>query len=255
MLLAFALAMAAGDASAQIVRRRFDPDDLELEKPGVVHADMAFGVVRGEQAGRWLAPDFDVDVGLTSNVELGIDGAWAIEGTPDRLFALDHRAPDNIWLSSKVGLFDTRGDDHDDGDAWAAGVQLGPRVALAPGARGAGFQALGLLGRSIKRVHGVLNVGGLVEPGAAISRQRPTALLVGVDLSVDLDEAGVFSIAADVSSVTFVSPEKNQLTSTAGLVWAAASWLDLSVTGLVGVLSGGDRYGGYLSVSPKVALF
>src|SRR5438067_233072 len=97
------------DASARL-RRRFDPEDLKLEATGVVHADLAFGVVRGEVAGRYLVPDFDIDIGVLPNVELGLDGAWAVEGTPDDLYKLDHRAPDNIWLSSKVGIWDDKDD-------------------------------------------------------------------------------------------------------------------------------------------------
>lgn len=209
--------------------------------------------MRGKTAGRWLVPDFDVDVGIAPNVEIGLDGAWAVEGTPDSLYAFDHRAPDNLWLSSKIGLLDSK--DAANATAWAAGVQLGPRVAAAPDARGIGFQGLGLLGRAIGRTHTVLNLGGLVEPGAEIARARPTAVLAGVDFTVDLDEHGVFSIAADVSGVAFLSHDEDQLTSTAGLVWAALPWLDLSASGLVGVLAGGDRYGGYLNVSPKLRVF
>ncbi len=244
---------ASVDASAQRVRRRFDPEDLKLEEPGVVHADVALGVVRGEIAGRWLVPDFDIDVGLTSNVELGIDGAWAMEGTPERPFSFDHTAPDNLWLSSKMGLWASR--DTAARTAWAFGAQLGPRVAVAPGARGAGFQALALLGRTMRRTHFVLNLGGLVEPGAEVSSGRPTAMLFGVDATFDLDAKGTWSIAADLGGVFFVSPQKNQLNSTAGIVWAAASWLDLSVSGLVGYLAGGDHYGALFNVSPKIAVF
>ncbi len=248
-----AVVAASFDASAQRVRRRFDPEDLKLEEPGVVHAEMAFGVVRGEVAGRWLVPDFDINIGLTPNVELGIDGAWTIEGTPDRLFSLDHRAPDNLWLSSKLGLWTAR--DTARQTAWAIGAQLGPRVALAPGAHGAGFQALALAGRTIRRAHFVFNVGGLLEPGAEVSRGRPTAILVGIDAQIDLDAKGTWAIAADVSGVVFVSAQKHQLATTAGPVWAATPWLDLGVNGIFGFLAGGDQYGVMLIVSPKVTIF
>lgn len=248
-----ALFAASAEASAQRVRRRFDPEDLKLEEPGVVSVEMAFGAMRGEAAGRWLVPDFDINVGLAPNVELGVDGAWAIEGTPDRFFSLDHRAPDNVWLSSKLGLWETR--DSAKQTAWAIGAQLGPRVAVAPGARGAGFQALALAGRTIRRAHVVLNVGGLLEPGAEVSRGRPTALLFGVDAQIDLDAKGTWSFAADVSGVFFVSPQKHQLAMTAGPVWAVASWVDVGVNGLLGFLDGGDQYGVMLLFSPRAAIF
>jgi hypothetical protein len=194
---------------------------------------------------------------LAPNVELGLDGAWAIEGTPDRLYALDHRSPDNLWLSSKIGLFDARedsGESKERRSGWAGGIQLGPRAPLAPDARGIGFQGLALLGRVHRRARVVGNVGGLVEPGLTPSRGRPTALLLGVDASVDLDAEGIWSIDADLSYVGFFTAERNQLSSTVGLVWAAFPWLDLSVNGLLGFLAGGDHYGAYLGVSPKVPL-
>ena len=38
------------------------------------------GYVQGSSAGRLLVPDFELDLGITSTVELDIDGAWAVEG-------------------------------------------------------------------------------------------------------------------------------------------------------------------------------
>ena len=242
------------DAQAQQrVRRRFDPEELKLEAPGVVHADLAFGVVRGEEGGRWLVPDFDVDVGLAPNVEVGVDGAWAIEGTPQQRYALDHRAPDNLWLSSKAGLWESK--DEARRSVWAFGGQLGPRVPVAPNAHGTGFEALALLARRAGPMHLVLNLGGLVESGAEVRRGRPEAVLTGLDASFDLDDRGRFALAADLGGVFFVTGEKAQLASTAGLVWATTSWLDLGVSAMMGFLAGGDRYGMILNFSPKLALF
>jgi hypothetical protein len=243
------------EARAANVRRRFDPEDLDLERPGVVHADLQLGVLRGEGAGRFLLPDFDVDYGLLPNVEFGIDGAWAIEGTNERVFSLDHPAPDNLWFSSKLGLFDVRDDPGGQGhvgrSGFAGGLQLGPRVPVAPDAHGTGFQALALLGRVQGPLRVVVNVGALVEPGDAPTHDRPVAFLAGADLSVDLDESSEWSVVADVSLVAFSSREKSQLSTTSGIVWSCLPWLDLSVNGLVGVLSGGDRYGVLLGVSPQ----
>ncbi len=245
--------LVVSESRAQTVRRRFDPEDLKLEEPGVVHADLAFGVVRGEKGGRWLVPDFDVDVGLAPNVEVGVDGAWAIEGTPQRLYALDHRAPDNLWISTKVGLWEARNAARK--TVWAFGAQLGPRVPVAPDARGTGFEALALLGRGVGPMHLVLNLGGLVDSGAAVSQGRPVAVLTGVDASFDLDARGRFALAADLGGVFFVTGERAQLASTAGLVWSTTSWLDVGVSALTGFLAGGDRYGAIVNFSPKLPLF
>ena len=72
---------------------------------------------------------------------------------------------------------------------------------------------------------------------------------------MDLDTEGVFSMAADLGGVAFVSPDRSQLTSTVGPVWSALPWLDVSASALIGFLAGGDLYGAFLTVSPKVPLF
>lgn len=243
--------LLSASASAQHVRRRFDPDDLEFESVHTLHADLGFGVVRGESGGRWLAPDFDVDYGLAPNVELGIDGAWAIEGTEARLFAFDHRAPDNLWLSSKVGLWGT----HDEAQSagWALGAQLGPRVGIAPGSHGAGFQSLLLMGRRVQRFHAVLNLGALVDPEGD-DHDRPRAVLTGLDAALDLDDESVWSLTADVSGVFFWSSDRNQLGSSLGVVCSVTRWLDVGALGLVGFLRGGDQWGAVMTLSPKLGL-
>jgi hypothetical protein len=52
-----------------------------------------------------------------------------------------------------------------------------------------------------------------------------------------------------------VSSDPDQLQATLGFVWSVRPTLDLSLTGLVGSLSGGDRYGLLFGISPKVRLF
>lgn len=240
-------------AAREHVRRRFDPDDLELDEAGVVHADIAFGIVRGETAGRWLMPDFDIDIGLASNVELGLDGAWAIEGKPGNDYSFDHAAPSNLWINTKIALAGTH--DKTNARAWAFGVQLGPRAPLAPDAHGTGGQAMALLGGRYKRGHAVISSGGMVDAGDAVLSGRPTAVLVGLDVGLDLDKAGTWSLIADLGGVFFFSADRNQIASTFGPVYAVASWLDVSVNGLVGVLPGGDQYGAFLQISPKVPVF
>ncbi|RYE84652.1 MAG: hypothetical protein EOO75_17865 [Myxococcales bacterium] len=176
-----------------------------------------------------------------------------MEGTEERLLAFDHRAPDNLWLSAKVGLWQNVNEARH--RAWAVGAQLGPRVAIAPGAHGAGFQGLMLVGQTVSGVHIVGNLGGIVDPGAEVSRGRPVAVLSGVDISSSLGGSDRWSFSLDLSGVFFVSPEKNQLVTTFGPTWAATPWLDVGVSGLFSVLEGGDRYGGYVSLAPKLTLW
>src|SRR5262245_54134282 len=66
--------LAAATARAAPVRRVFEPSDMEFEEPGMAELDMEFGLVRGETAYRVSAPDFELDLGLTPNVEFDVDG-------------------------------------------------------------------------------------------------------------------------------------------------------------------------------------
>ena len=246
--------VATNAHATERAHRRFDPDDLEIDDPGVVHAEIAFGAVRGEDGGRYLLPDFDIDLGIAENVELGLDGAWSVEGRPPaHVWRFDHREPDPLWINSKIELYDAKNALRK--TAFAIGVQLGPRAAIAREDHGTGFQGLVLVGGKYERAHSVLNLGGLVEPGTGVLTGRPTAFIAGVDFGIDLDEKGTWSIAADIGGVFYVSSDKSELSSTFGPVLAVTKWLDVSVNGLVGVLAGGDHYGGFLQISPKIPTF
>jgi hypothetical protein len=212
--------------------------------------DLQLGVIRGPNAGRWLVPDFGIDVGLTRNVELGADGSFALEGTPEMLYAFHHSTADNVWLSSKVGLFDSA--NLGTRTAWAGGFQVGPKLAAAPRTRGAGFEGLLLLGRTIGKTHLVANLGGFVDPGAEISRRRPIGIETGVDVEIGLRDGKTWRILADLSAVYFPSGQPTQLQTTFGPQVSLTEWLDLAPQALVGVLPGADRFGGLLVLSPRI---
>ena len=55
--------------------------------------------------------------------------------------------------------------------------------------------------------------------------------------------------------MTYISPDSNQFTTTAGITWSPFDNLDLSIVGLRGWLSGGDQYGALLGISPKFRLW
>jgi hypothetical protein len=101
----------------------------------------------------------------------------------------------------------------------------------------------------------VLNAGGFIAPAPAAGAPRPTGIEVGLDLEQGLDAAERFSLTGELSAVRFVSSDPNQLLATAGFTWSVLESLDLSVTGLFGFLSGSDKYGVLLGVSPKLRLF
>jgi hypothetical protein len=163
--------LLASVARAVPVRRVFEPSELVFENPGVAQFGMQFGPARGESAYRVSAPIFAFDLGLTPNVELDLDGEFAYGGPDDGEFVFNQTAPDNLWTSVKVGLFDFA-DEH---SAWTSGIKVGPKAPLAHGNQGAGLEGL-LLGWRNPQVQLVLNLGGLIDPAAEAHTPRPTAV-------------------------------------------------------------------------------
>jgi hypothetical protein len=233
------------------VRPIFEPTDLELEKPGVMEVDLQVGAIQSRGPARLVVPDFEVDFGILPNLELDVDGAYAIEGPAAGPFAFDHAAPDSLWVGAKIGLFDW-GDD-DSRRAWALGLQAGPKLPVAAGTHGVGGEALLLVGHTMGATHLVLNSGAFVDPRADPAPRRPIGVELGLDVEQELgSEGGRWSLTAELAGVLFISPDPRQLLATAGIVFAATETLDLSLTGLYGFFEGNDRYGALLGFSPKL---
>jgi hypothetical protein len=233
-------------------RPLFEPTDLEMEKTGVLDIDLQFGPVRAD-AWRLVVPDVEVDLGILPQVELDIDGAYAIEAPDPHGFSLDHAAPDNLWVAAKLGLRDWQ-DEGDHTKAWALGLQLGPKLPVARDAHGIGYEALFLAGRTWGDSHVVLNIGGLVDPGGAVGGQRPVGLEGGFD--VDLQSSlSWLSLTGELGFVHYFSPDPDELHLTFGPKWSPNDNLDITLIGLVGFLSGGDRLGLLLGISPKFPLW
>jgi len=228
-------------ASARPLRPRFEPDDMELEKPGVVEVNLQFGFVQSRGPYRLVMPDVEIDIGTLRNIEIDLDWTYALEQP------FDHSAGDNVWLSAKFGLLDVP-----DGaqSSWALGLQIGPRFGAAPGAHGIGFEGLIMVSRQRRRLHVVLTSGVLVDP-AINDAYRPIALEAGVDVVLDLDRRGVWSLVGDAAGVYFASIDPNQIALSAGAQWTPRPWLSLSLTALCGFLPGGDVWGIMLGYSQK----
>ena len=125
---------------------RFEPTDLEIERPGISEIDLQVGLVRGPDAWRFVVPDFEIDLGLLDYVELVLDGAYSVEGVDVGKVGpvlFDHQAPENLWPSIRVAL----GDWHNRStDSWfALGAQAGPKLPIANGASGIGSDPIGVL--------------------------------------------------------------------------------------------------------------
>ncbi|HEY2407810.1 MAG TPA: hypothetical protein VGI10_17500 [Polyangiaceae bacterium] len=235
------------DAHASPKRHFFEPDDLELEHPGVLDLDLQVGPVWGNASGgnRLVLPDFEIDLGLGQNVELGIDGTFGFDHVNH---ASRHYTGDPLWIAPKLGLLDLR---DDDGSDWALGVEFGPRFPTLDSV-GIGYGTLALLGYSKGGAHLVLNTGGLIDPGSTV-RDHSESLLNGLDF--DLDFNRYWSLQGEFSLAYYLSHEPAELVLTAGMTYAVNDDLDLSVTVLGGFLPDTDHVGLLFGVSPKTALW
>lgn len=253
MLLALCVLGLPSSAHARRVRPPFEPTDLDLEPTGILELDLQLGVISTEEGtGRWLIPDFEIDLGLLPMLEIEIDGAYALEGTPEKPLAFQDPAPDNLWVAFKLGLYDGR--DEGDHSALALGLQLGPKLPI-PSAHGVGVEGVLLLAVVYRDLQAVWNFGGFLDPAPGGETARPGGLELGVDLNFDLDQAQRFALSGGISYVHFVSDDADQLVTAAGVTWSPSDMLDVSLLGLVGLLSGGDHYGVLVGVAPKLRLF
>lgn len=173
------------------MRKHFEPTDLEFEQPGMTELDLETGFVRSQDAWRLVAPDFELDLGLTRWLELGVDGAYAFEGKPGAGFSFDHASPDPLWTAAKIGFLDIA--DNEGGRTYALGTQLGPKLPTFSGGRGVGFEGVLLAGAHLGATQLGFNIGAFVDP-----RPADGARAVGFEASVawdhDLDASGTWAL-------------------------------------------------------------
>jgi hypothetical protein len=217
---------------------RFEPTDLELEDAGTAELDLQLGAVRGQDAWRTVIPDFELDLGVSSTVEIDLDGAYALDGDRNQL-------PDDLWPSVKLGIAERH--------AWAIGVQAGPKLPVAPDSHGVGIEGLALFGHVAGRLQVVLDVGALVDPHTG-SSARPAGGEAGLDVEIEL-VPHAWSVLGELGGVHYVSADPDQLDATAGVQYSPTPHIDLSLVVLVGLASGSDRYGVLFGISPKLRLW
>jgi hypothetical protein len=253
-----ALAWPADALARRGVRPLFEPTDLELEDPGVTEWDLQVGTIRGQGPWRLVIPDFEFDLGLMRNLEFDVDGAYALEAPGAGSFAFQTAAPDNLWPSFKVGVYDwaDEGRTAEDLYAWALGAQIGPKIPVAPGSSGLGVETLALLGTVLWRAHFVLNAGLFADPRPSPTSGRPVGIELGLDFDRDLDKGGHYQVTAELAGVKFLSSDPNQLLATAGLAWTPIPpYTQISIVGLVGFLEGSDKYGVLLGLTQKIGIW
>lgn len=250
-LLGAVLASFAARAEAATLRPRFEPTDLELEKPGVLDVDVQVGATSGDGAlGRFYAPDYEIDLGLTRRLELDIDGAFAVEPLRGGRAGLAIGEP--LWTSVKIGLFDL-------GDAGtvhtaAAGLQLGPRLPLGAGFRGVGYGALALAAVDFGKASLVLQAGALLDPETPSVKKHALGFVGGVDARIALDPAGSFAFVGELAGGHYLSVLSDQVTVTGGVSWTTGA-VEWSLVSLLAPIGTSDRAGLLLGCSPRLRLF
>lgn len=161
-------------------------------------ADLEFGAVRSPGPWRFVVPDFELDFGILRNLELDLDGSYAVEGPDSGSFSFDHAAPDSLWPSLKIGLWNDR--DYATRRARGVGVQFGPKMPVAAGAHGLGGEGLLVLGGTIRGLTVVLNLGGFVEPAQDATRGRQIGAEAGVDLELHLDSQDRLQLTGELAT-------------------------------------------------------
>ncbi len=251
LLVGLATFVSASTAGAAPRRPRFEPTDLELERPGEAELDVQIGPAFGESDGgtRLLLPDFELDLGVLPNLEVDIDGAFSL----DRLDETHgcSLGGDALWTSLKLGLYDR----HERARAFAVGVQLGPRVPVVPGTRGIGYGALALVGFVRGPLHLAINVGGVVDPGDQAFGKRPVSVVIGASVDLDLDDHDGFSLLVQVGAAIYASRDPHELSLGAGLAWNVSPKLEVSFLGVAGAFARTDRAALLVGFSPKVSFF
>lgn len=231
--------LSAVPAQARSGRTRFDPSDLALQSVGGVEIDSQWGIAHsdGPAGNRLVLPDWEVDIGLASRVELDIDGAFSLDRYDSSAASW---SSDPLWIAVSLGLYA----DHDDAakHTLAVGLQLGPRFPMIR-QRGVGFAALALLASSYDGVGLTFNAGADIDPFDRVSGHNPVSLATGFDYDIDLDRVDRWSIVGDASFVYFLSHDPHALTFTAGPSCKLTSRVEIQLAALVGALPGNDRYG------------
>jgi hypothetical protein len=254
LLVAIALFFAMVFATrAEAQQQHFEPTDLELEEPGTLDLDFQYGIVKGSDGPRLVTPDFELDLGITKNFELDVDAAYGIVRPTVFSNAKTTTFVDNIWISTKLGLWSTR--NLKARSSWGIGLQAGPKIPLAPGAHGIGYEALLLVARNIQRSQIVLNAGGLIDPGPHITGKRPIGAELGLDYVQGIDKDSKYQFISDIGTVLYFTGDPAQLVFTAGFQYEPFDELDLNVVGLLGAPPASDQYGVLFGVSPKFHLW
>lgn len=234
---------------------RFEPTDLEMEKPGVMEIDLQSGAMFNRRArlSRVVASDFEVDLGLSKRVEVDVDGAFSYDKANSAGWI-----GEPLWVSAKLGLASSgvrRDDAGPSASSFALGLQLGLRLPTVHAGSGIGYQAVLLAGLERDRLHLVLNAGGLIDPGDAIGHGRPVQALLGASMQLDVSAEGDWALLGLAATTLSFSDDPHEYYGAIGLQYSPSDDLDISLLALGGSYANGDTFGALLRIAPKLHLW
>lgn len=100
-----------------------------------------------------------------------------------------------------------------------------------------------------------VNAGYFIDPGTAISSGRPSAFLLGLDVSHPLGNAGEFALLSEGSAVGYTSSEPYQLDTGLGLEWDPNQHLGLSIMVGGGRFASAGNMHAVLGMAPSIDLW
>jgi hypothetical protein len=244
------VSVAASGAEARRHRPRFEPTNLDLNPVGVIDADVESGFIHDGQGDQLMLADVELDVGILPRVEFDLDTSLWTSSVGLGTFQPGPAQFDNVWAGLKIGLV-TGGRPGAPG-AWGVGVQLGPRIALAPDAQGLGAEVLVIVEWTRRWGTVSLNVGGFSEPRQAGLHEVSRALVGAVDLAIPLGRSDVWTLTAEGFGVLNELTAQRELGASVGIACACSTHLGASLTALGGWIGDGPALGVLLGLSPQV---
>ncbi len=221
-----------------------------MQLPGQLEADLEFGLFADDSGLTAQLPDFELNLGLTREVEFDVDGTPMLSGFGAAAGPLAFSS-NNLWFSLKIGLAGAR--QRGTERSWGVGVQLGPRVAAAAGSQGLGAEALLLVARHWPRWSLVANAGAYQEPPARGAPTVDRGLQAGLDLTHDLTD--VVGFEAELFAVVTNGVAEHQVGASAGVAWQCNDHVAVSARVVGGLLGAGPGIGVSLGVSPSLRLW
>jgi hypothetical protein len=223
-----------------------------MAEPGELEVDTQVGIAGVDgHPDRLLLPDFELNLGLTRNVEFNLDGSFLVEHyqSKSRVYL-----GEPLWAGVKLGLFDTRNEAKR--RAFALGIQLGPLLPTTSNMRGIGYGSLALAGLVSGRVQLVFNAGVLYSPRYVAHRdESPGRVVGGVDLRWAFDPRDRFALLGELGGSLYWTHNFHELSTTVGLEWSPSRHFRLSAVALGNVLPEGDRLSFLFGFTPRLKLW